>query len=353
MNIEELLDQCDYAYDYYDFKRLIELCDEFLKTDPDNQKATGYKSLACCFLNRPEETVEILTEALKLHPHNYHFKNSLAMAYYDLKEYEKSLKCCEEGILIKRLDWLFENKIKALLKLNRSDDAIECWQYSPPGIEITDLFLETEKYEDALKYCLEEEPDDFFPLIDKIKERDTGSVGDYYMTWIDCIKSKSDIRICSECGGRLLEIVWGYPDQYLLEKARCREIHLGGCRIPGNPPNYHCSKCGKNFNLGIEGFHIECDDYMLFEYTEYKIRELVLILNDKKPGDLKSPDELKGQLRGFDDREFDAFISRICELDSQFLKLHNSRKNEKNRKISQEIYDEVKKYRKKQKSNAE
>ena len=36
------------------------------------------------------------------------------MAYYDLGEYEKSLKCCDEGLKIKNFDWLYENKIKAL-----------------------------------------------------------------------------------------------------------------------------------------------------------------------------------------------------------------------------------------------
>ena len=59
MKIKELLDKCEIAYSSHDYKRLIELCDEIFKIDPDSQNAIGYKSVAYCFLNQPEKALEI------------------------------------------------------------------------------------------------------------------------------------------------------------------------------------------------------------------------------------------------------------------------------------------------------
>ena len=46
MTIQDLLDECEYAYDIKDFKKLIELCDEVFKKNPDNQIAISYKSIS-------------------------------------------------------------------------------------------------------------------------------------------------------------------------------------------------------------------------------------------------------------------------------------------------------------------
>lgn len=315
MNKQELLDKCENAYCAHDYKRLIELCDEIFKIDPDSPNAIGYKSVAYCFLNQPEHALEILERGIKLYPNNYYLNNHLAMAYYDLGEYEKSLEYCEKGLKIKDFDWLFENKIKALLKLDRVDEAIECYENAPADIEICDLMIEAEKYGEALKYCIDEDIDDFEKIIDKIKEKNTQELGEYYISWIYKIKSKSDIRFCPDCGGDMIPIVWGFPHEGLLTKAERDEIFLGGCRIPPNPPNYHCKKCDKEFDLGIEGLHIECWDFKLYAYIEYKIRELICVLRGKSLVVIRSLDTLKKELKGFDDEEFDAFIRHLIELD--------------------------------------
>ena len=319
MTIQDLLNKCEYAYIDKDFKKLIELCDEVFKKNPDNQIAISYKSISYCFLNQPLKALEILKEAVKLYPNNYYHKNISAMVYYDLGQYEKSLKCCEEGLKIKDFDWLYENKIQALLRLDRLDEAMDCYEKGPWGIEITDLLIETEKYSEALKYCLEEDLDNYESIIDKIKEKNTNEVGDYYISWIYKIKSKSNIRFCPECGGELIPIVWGFPHDELLRKAERDEIFLGGCCIPPNPPNYHCKKCNKEFDLGIEGLHIECDDYRLHNYIEYEIKELISILRGKSLVVIRSLDTLKKELKGFDDEEFNAFIKHLIELDYLYV----------------------------------
>ena len=318
MTIQDLLNECECAYDEKDFKKLMELCDEVFKKDPDNQIAIGYKSISCCFLNQPQKALEILNGAVKLYPDNYYYKNISAMAYYDLGEYEKSLKCCVEGLKIKEFDWLYENKIKALLKLDRTDEAMECYENAPWYIEIIELLIETEKYSEALKYCLQEDLEDYESVIDEIKENDTEAVGDYYISWIYNIKSRFDIRFCPECGGELIPIVWGLPPAEWREKAEREEIFLAGCCIPLNPPNYHCKKCGGEFDLGVEGLHIECEDYELYGYIEYKIRELTFLLKGNSIVFIQSLDFLKKELKGFDDKEFDAFIKHLKDLNYIF-----------------------------------
>lgn len=315
MTIQDLLDKCKNAYDAKDFKRLMELSDEVLKKNPDNQTAISYKSISYCFSNQPEKALEILDGAGMLYPDNHYHKNISAMAYYDLGEYEKSLKCCEDGLNIKDFDWLYENKIKALIKLDRIDEAIECYENGPWGLEIIDLFIECGNCLEAFKYCLDKDLEDFEPIIDKIKERDAEITGDYYISWIYNIKSKSDIRFCPDCGGELIPIVWGYPNSELLEKSLREEVFLGGCCMPINPANYHCRKCGGEFDMGCEGLHIECDDYNLSCYIEYKIEELTSKLRKGQKVFIRSLNGLKKELQGFDDEEFDAFIRHLNDLD--------------------------------------
>ena len=313
--MNELLKQCKTAQMHENYQEILDLTGEILKTNPKNQTAIGYRSFAYLKLKQYDEALNLLDNGCRLYPDNYYLKNNLAMLYYDLGEYEKSLKCCEEGLKINDFDWLHENKIKALLKLNRIDEAMDCYENGPWDIEITDLLIETGKYSEALKYCLEEDLEDYESIIDQIKEKNTGEVGDYYISWIYKIKSKSNIRFCPDCGGELIPIVWGLPHEGLLRKAERGEIFLGGCCIPPNHPNYHCKKCDGEFDLGVEGLHIECDDYRLYEYIEYKIKELISLLRGESLVVIRSLDTLKKELKGFDDEEFNAFIKHLIGLD--------------------------------------
>ncbi|WP_405268038.1 tetratricopeptide repeat protein [Methanobrevibacter sp.] len=310
MTIQKLLDKCEDAYIEEDFKTLLGLCDEVLGMDPDNQTAIGYKSVSCCFLGHPEKAVEILEEAIERYPNNYYMKNNLSMAYYDLGEYEMSLECCDEGLKIKEFDWLVENRIKALLKLDRTDEAIECYEKTHESVAFCDLLVDAGKYSEALEYFC----DDYNEIVDKIKERDVHAVGDFYLSWIDMIKSRSDTRVCPDCGGELIPIVWGYPSPKLLKRAERGEVFLGGCCIPPNNPNYRCKKCDGKFDLGVNGLHVECLDFNLNEYIEYKIKELTRVLNGGALVFIHSRDTIKRELKGYDDEEFDALINHLVEI---------------------------------------
>ena len=57
-------------------------------------------------------------------------------------------------------------------------------------------------------------------------------------------------EICPGCGSKeTASIAYGYPsfDDELRDQLDRREIVLGGCMIPMDPPEYRCLKCGNDF----------------------------------------------------------------------------------------------------------
>ena len=125
ISLENQINECDELYQKSDFRGLIKKCDEILKQFPENPNSMGYKGISHCFLDEYDEAMKILNRGMELYPDNYYLKNNLAMVYYDLGDFEKSLELCEEGLKIKKFDWLCDNKLRALVRLGRMDEAIE------------------------------------------------------------------------------------------------------------------------------------------------------------------------------------------------------------------------------------
>lgn len=316
IEINAILVQCGEAEIHGEYEKLVELSDRVFELDSKNSIAFGFKSFAYLKLKQFDKSFKLLDEACKLYPDNYYLKNNLAMYYYDLREYEKSLECCEEGLKIKEYSWLCENKVKALIKLDRLSEAIEFYETAPVYRDIGEILLECGKYAEAVEYCLDICADDRFKFIDKVKDSLNGDdcfqLGGYYLEWIYRILHVNDVRTCPDCGGELIEIVWGFPSDDLLEKAMREEIFLGGCVIPGNPCNYHCKSCGHEFDLGHKGLDIEPSG--LNDYIKYKIDELVSRLKIGLFIVIKSLDNLRDELKGFDDAEFSAFVSHLKKI---------------------------------------
>ena len=311
MDLEKLFEECDEFYYNNDYEQILE-------SYPDEQKAISYKGIALCFLDRYDEALEVLKNGIERYPENYYMKNNIAMVYYDLGDYEQSLKCCEEGLKIKDFDWLCENKIKALIRLDRMDDAIDFDKaLNHESCRLEDILLEEEFSSQALNYyygLLNENPEDI-RLIDRIKLiicyhnlNLTPKVGDYYLKWINSIKKVNDTKKCPACGGELIPIIWGYPDSSLFEKADRDEVYLGGCVITDNT-NVHCKSCQKNFS--IPG--IICGDTKLKEYVDFKIYIFNFIF-ERDSNSIKSLDEVKKELVTFTDEEFDRFIDHLKEI---------------------------------------
>lgn len=50
-------------------------------------------------------------------------------------------------------------------------------------------------------------------------------------------------RNCPECGGRLIWVVYGYPDGEVAEAARRGDVDLGGCCVPAPEQPWRAARC--------------------------------------------------------------------------------------------------------------
>ncbi len=62
-----------------------------------------------------------------------------------------------------------------------------------------------------------------------------------------------NIKVCPKCGGKIVEIRYGYPTEKLFNAAVRGEVILGGCCVVRNEngnlidPQYGCVDCGERF----------------------------------------------------------------------------------------------------------
>jgi len=52
---------------------------------------------------------------------------------------------------------------------------------------------------------------------------------------------------CPHCGGKVIEVIYGFPRPELVEEARQGDIALGGCVISEDNPSHRCTVCGAEF----------------------------------------------------------------------------------------------------------
>ena len=59
---------------------------------------------------------------------------------------------------------------------------------------------------------------------------------------------------CPNCNESLIEIIYGRPDSKLIEKAKNKEIILGGCETKEFIPRYYCSNCHRSYEKNLKDF---------------------------------------------------------------------------------------------------
>ena len=70
---------------------------------------------------------------------------------------------------------------------------------------------------------------------------------------MNLFKKTTAPKTCPKCGGKVVEIIYGEPDQELFEAYKRGEVILGGCCIEvdenGNrlDPQYGCIDCEETF----------------------------------------------------------------------------------------------------------
>ena len=52
---------------------------------------------------------------------------------------------------------------------------------------------------------------------------------------------------CPQCGGKVVNILYGEPSSEAFEKTDRGEIVLGGCIIYEDMPDYQCTGCGAQY----------------------------------------------------------------------------------------------------------
>ncbi|MCQ2970793.1 hypothetical protein SAMN05216439_0161 [Methanobrevibacter gottschalkii] len=318
MSVKELLKECGFLYFKEDYKNLLIKCEEVLKIDEKNPIALNYKAIAFYYFDMDDIALKILNDTQKLYPKNYYTLSIKSLVYIALKEYRKALDCCNEGLKIKNFDLLEINKIKALIYLDKIDDAynfyntIEC-----PNFKFEEILIECEKYSEALNSYnskLKENSQDL-ELIDNVKtlmvKYDLNVKPnwdeEFYISWIYHIKH-NDNKNCPKCGSKLIPIVYGYPLEEALKQEKNGEIILGGCCINDEMGNLHCPNCKNDFY--IDALHIDAKG-PLYDYIVLKINNLDELLFDEICCSIY---KIREDIEYFDDDEFKAFINHLISI---------------------------------------
>ncbi len=134
-----LLEKCERLYRERDYKGVIDACNEILETDLNNQIAISYKSKCLYLLDKNEEALKILDNAIVLYPNNHHYFAIKAQVLMDLEEYGKAIECFERVFEIGvsdetelafiRQDYsiCLSLKIKQLIERERYVEAWKCF----------------------------------------------------------------------------------------------------------------------------------------------------------------------------------------------------------------------------------
>ena len=142
METERLLDECRRLYDEDDYQGVIGACDEILKIDFNNPRTLGYKARCLYLLERNEEALTLVDNALTLYPKNWHFLDIKAEVLIGCEQYGRAVECYDEILNIDLSDEVAMDFIRK--------DYATCLSLR------IDQLIEMEKYVDAWK-CYNEE----------------------------------------------------------------------------------------------------------------------------------------------------------------------------------------------------
>ena len=175
LSIEKLLKDCKDLFKSENYEDSISYCNQILDSDPKNETALDYKSMALFYLERYDESLDCLNMALKIYPNNGSMWNTKAGIMFNLEKYEDAIKCFDSSLGCGDLN----KKDKIIILKNKSMCHL--------GLAI-DLFYENYEFEKALynlKIYLE-----YFP-------EDKGALG-FKEEILTSIENKENPDICTE-----------------------------------------------------------------------------------------------------------------------------------------------------------
>lgn len=65
------------------------------------------------------------------------------------------------------------------------------------------------------------------------------------------------MNICTNCGKDLVNVIYGFPTQKLIDMAKTEGIALGGCSLNINRPTHYCYGCNEEFIYNDEVISLE------------------------------------------------------------------------------------------------
>lgn len=216
--------------------------------------------------------------------------DKLLLEIYELNEsedYEKSLELCNQILEFDENNKdALNSKALSLFKLGNCDEALEIYKKmlmeNPVDISAIDGIKRMSKSYD----------------IDTLEYYNDG----LYISWISLIKSKND-TVCPDCGSKLMPLT-------LCPSEEMKELDEMGFDLENH--NYYCRNC--DCELYIDVLNIDCENHPIeCAYLYYKLDEITKYIRyNEYSGNL---DELKSKMDYFDDEEFNAFISKLKEVD--------------------------------------
>ena len=150
------------------------------------------------------------------------------------------------------------------------------------------------------------------------------------MSWIYRIGYKNDTETCPKCGSKLIPIIYGFPNEILMEQYKAGEVELGGCVISSDDNNMHCPNCKSSFRL--EPLNADATG-PLYSYIYSIFYDVIRIISDEEECCLTK--KIRQETGYLDDNEYEALIIQLMSMGyiyepvEGYVKLVNSR----------EIYD--------------
>lgn len=72
------------------------------------------------------------------------------------------------------------------------------------------------------------------------------------------------IPSCPNCGSEMVKIFYGLPSEKIYQKAKRKQLFLGGCSISDHSPKYYCFKCMRRYFKSLGEYKIENDEEHIY-----------------------------------------------------------------------------------------
>lgn len=125
-NPQDLLERGIFNYELGDFEDAIEFFDKSYAISSDIN-TLNFKALALCELERYDESLQTINEAIEMEPDNYHLFNTLGVIYDQMNRTDDALKSFDKAIEIEDNETSQQLKGDIYQNYEKYSEALECY----------------------------------------------------------------------------------------------------------------------------------------------------------------------------------------------------------------------------------